>query len=474
MDLSKLSTEDLMALKAGDLSKVSTEGLHHLKGQQAEPGFVDDRKADIKAIPGRVGNLVAGAVRGAGSIGATLMAPKDVVSDLMDGKGLSLESNRRRREDMDQTLRDFGADTDSAQFRVGKLAGEVAGTAGAGGLVANGARAVGASAPVVNAIASGGFSGGGNALTRAAGGAINGAVTAGLVNPEDAGKGAVVGGVLPGAVQLAGKAGNAIYGAAQAGARRLMQSAIKPTPKQLDSGDANTAIDVLLQYGISPNKEGVNKLKDLIDAKNNEIAASIAASKATIGKDKVLDRLDDVRDVFRNQVRPQKDLSAIESVADDFAAHPQMPLPQTQIPVQQAQKLKQGTYKVLNGKYGEAGSAETEAQKGLARGLKEEIATAVPGIGPLNAEESRLIKTLDVAERRALLEMNKNPVGLTALANNPIAAAGFLADRSAAFKALAARLIHNAAPAAATGGNRLLGAAGNPLLRAAVASEASP
>src|SRR5438477_12541306 len=31
MDLSKLSTEDLMALKGGDLSKVSTEGLQALK-----------------------------------------------------------------------------------------------------------------------------------------------------------------------------------------------------------------------------------------------------------------------------------------------------------------------------------------------------------------------------------------------------------------------------------------------------------
>jgi hypothetical protein len=35
-DLTKLSTEDLMALREGDLSKVSTEGLMHLKGQSQE------------------------------------------------------------------------------------------------------------------------------------------------------------------------------------------------------------------------------------------------------------------------------------------------------------------------------------------------------------------------------------------------------------------------------------------------------
>lgn len=34
MDLSKLSTEDLMALKNGDITKVSTEGLNTLKSMQ--------------------------------------------------------------------------------------------------------------------------------------------------------------------------------------------------------------------------------------------------------------------------------------------------------------------------------------------------------------------------------------------------------------------------------------------------------
>jgi hypothetical protein len=109
-------------------------------------------------------------------------------------------------------------------------------------------------------------------------------------------------------------------------------------------------------------------------------------------------------------VSPTKDLGAIKGVADDFAAHPNLPAGDA-IPVQQAQEMKKGTYKVLSKKYGEAGSAETEAQKGLARGLKEEVANAVPGVEGLNAEESKLMTTLDVAERRALLEMNKNPVG---------------------------------------------------------------
>jgi hypothetical protein len=202
----------------------------------------------------------------------------------MDGKGLSLESNRQRRADMDATLKDFGADPNSILYKTGKLAGEVAGTAGAGGAVANGARAIGAAPELVAAIGSGGFTGGGNALVRAAGGAINGTATARLANPEDAGKGALFGGVLPGAVQLAGKAGSALYDAAQAGAKRLMQSAIKPTIAQLKSGDADTAVQTLLEYGISPTKEGVNKLKALVDDLNNQIKTKISGSTATVTK----------------------------------------------------------------------------------------------------------------------------------------------------------------------------------------------
>lgn len=166
------------------------------------------------------GNLAAGLVRGAGSIGATLVAPYDIAKDAIDGKGLSLDSNRQRRADMDSALGNMGAQTDSFGYGAGKLGGEIAGTAGAGGLVAN---AVGKFAPVAaSAIRSGGLSLGSgaptnmlaNAALRTVGGIVNGAITAAMVNPEDAGMGAVIGGLLPGAVKTAGVTGSAIKSAA--------------------------------------------------------------------------------------------------------------------------------------------------------------------------------------------------------------------------------------------------------------------
>jgi len=158
------------------------------------------------------GNLIGGAVRGAGSIGATLVAPYDIVQDLRSGKGLSLDSNRQRRADMDWALQDLGAQPDSMAFKGGKLGAEIAGTAGAGGLIARGASMLpGAAniAPLIESIGSGGFRAGGmqglsGLATRAAGGAITGGASAGLVNPEDAGLGAMVGGAVPAAAAVGG------------------------------------------------------------------------------------------------------------------------------------------------------------------------------------------------------------------------------------------------------------------------------
>lgn len=239
-------------------------------------------------------------------------------------------------------------------------------------------------------------------------------------------------------MSAASKTKNAATGAMQSGAQSLMYSALKPTLKQHVSGDAKIAVETLLKHGINPTAGGVEKLSAMIDDVNMQIADRIGASKAVIGRDKVSTYLDPVRSKFANQVNPTPDLVAIEKVAADFANRAEG------IPVQRAQSLKQGTYRVLKGKYGEEGVASTEAQKGLARGLKEEIAAAVPEIAGLNALDSQLIKTLSVAERRALMDMNKNPLGLSVLAHSPTGIAAFMADKSALFKSLVARMLNRA------------------------------
>lgn len=188
----------------------------------------------LGAIKQGAGNLVAGAVRGAGSIGATLLAPIDVVGDAIDGKGLSLESNRRRRAEMDAGLKNLGADTDSVLFKGGKLVGEIAGTAGAGGAVANAlgrSATIAANAPnALQALRTAGMSAGNatgiaNPIVRAVGGGISGGASAALVDPQEAATGAVVGAALPGALKVAGLTGRAVGQVASKAGRSVLPQA---------------------------------------------------------------------------------------------------------------------------------------------------------------------------------------------------------------------------------------------------------
>lgn len=168
-------------------------------------------KSQGERIGQQVLNAGAGALRGAGSIGASIMR---ILPNALGGD--TAEENAQRRTSMDQALGSLGADTDSLAYGGGKLATEIAGTAGAGGLLARGISAIpgaAAAAPnLINAIRTAGMTAGNggavaNALTRAAGGAVTGGVSAGMVNPEDAKTGAVVGGLAPGVIQGVGAAG---------------------------------------------------------------------------------------------------------------------------------------------------------------------------------------------------------------------------------------------------------------------------
>lgn len=243
--------------------------------------------------------------------------------------------------------------------------------------------------------------------------------------------------------------------------RRVMQSAVKPYVGDLRSGKAARAIETMLEEGYSPTRGSVEKMRAAIDDLNTEISQAIANSPATVNKAEVLRSLRPQLNKFKNQVNPSADVAAIRAAADEFFNHPDLQGTNV-IPVQKAQELKQGTYRVLGEKaYGELKSAQTEAQKTLARGLKEEIAKSVPEVAPLNARESALLNAARIAETRALMHGNKNLGGLAWLAKEPAAAIGFLADRSAPTMALGARGIYSLSD--------MLQAAGNdPLIKAGV------
>jgi hypothetical protein len=361
--------------------------------------------------------------------------------------------------------RRFGVNPQDPRFKAGQLTTDI----GIGLAVPTSGAAVASKIPAIAkyapAIASSGadLAGAKTASTltnlglRTGIGAGTGAITSGLINPDDIETGALLGGVL-------GNVPAAFTALTDRGSRRLMQSAIKPSVANLESGDASRAITTMLEEGVNPTQgrtifgKGLDTLQKKVTNLNTQISDIIKNSKGSVNKNTVVSYLDDMEKKALMQVAPESDLSAIQSVRDQFIAHP---LAQGQtIPIQLAQELKKGTYKALGGKaYGEISSASKEAQKGIARGLKEGIVEAEPAVAGLNAQESRLLNALNVSERRALMEANKDIVGLGSITPDLGRTLAFMADRNSAFKALLARMLYSTGRAAPSAPQGLLGVA---------------
>lgn len=257
-------------------------------------------------------NLLGGGLRGAGSIGSTLLLPVDMVKQKLRGDDFwSMKDNLERRKAMDEGLQEFGLDPTSKSYRVGKVAGEVAGTAGAGGLVANAGRAVlpaamaTRAAPVLTAIESGGMSTGlsptgflprlGDLALRSTGGAVNGAVSSAMVNPEDTMQGAAIGAALPPSLRLLGSAGSKIRNFVTAGGANqdLAKTAINQYGIPLGLGDATSSPVLKATQSIlndAPIIGGVGaKHKEAVQAGFNKAVGQTFGADATKLTPQVLD-----------------------------------------------------------------------------------------------------------------------------------------------------------------------------------------
>lgn len=286
----------------------------------------------------------------------------------------------------------------------------------------------------------------GGALTGG-GGLARTAVGAGLgaLSGEAAGATAEMGG-SPAAVATAGMlaptAAARAPAAMDASARYLMQSALKPTWADNRSGRGDRAVNTLLEEGVNPTRGGVHHLNTMIADLGNQVSGLLQQySGTTVDKNAVASRIQDVVDrINTTNPTPQTALQAVHNVYNDFIGNGLVP---RNIPVQDANRLKSGIYQAIRNSYGQLSGDHVEAQKALARGFKEEINAAVPEVVPLNARQGDLINARNVAERRALMEGNKNPAGLALLAHDPMAMLGHWASGSALAKSLAARALYS-------------------------------
>lgn len=276
-------------------------------------------------------NIGAGALRGAGSIGATILAPVDAAARAV-GIQNDFIGRTDRRQAMDEGLREMGANPDSLAYQGGKLSTEIAGTLAVPGALARGAGALGASPVLANSIRTAGMSTGAPLATRVAGGAVSGAASAGLVNPEDAGLGAVVGGALP------------MAGAVAKGIGRAARTAVGTT-----TGAGDDALRIAYESGkaggaqaqaLRENMRGQANMLDVLDdaranldtmraAKNaayRQNMASVQADKAVLDMAPIEKSIQDAigKFTFKGLPRNPQVLSALDEASQTVQAWRQL------------------------------------------------------------------------------------------------------------------------------------------------------
>lgn len=245
----------------------------------------------------------------------------------------------------------------------------------------------------------------------------------------------------------------------------LMQKALKPTQSVLNEyrTTAPKVVQTLLDEGVNVTEAGLAKLQRLFGETNDQIASAVAGANAEVPKATIASYVPEVAAKHASQANPVADLEAIKAVVDEFMQHP---LYQgDSLSVQATQRLKQGTYQQVGKKYGQVSSAGIEAQKGLARGAKEQVAANVPSVSALNARDTSLMAGMDAVGQRVAQSGNRDPVGFAWVTKNPTSFLAALVDRNPAVKSLIARGMYASA-------GKMAGVAPQ-VIRAAVAAIAS-
>ncbi len=188
--------------------------------------------------------------------------------------------------------------------------------------------------------------------------------------------------------------------------QKMYQSALKPSTT-LPTNEVRNIVSTGLENKIPVSAAGAQKLNGLIgdlgDAVKQQIQSGSKAG-ATIDPAAVASRADALKGRFANQVNPDADLAAIRGSQEQFLKNHPNP-----IPAVDAQTMKQGTYAQLKDKsYGELSSATVEAQKALARGIKEELEKQFPEIGAMNAQQGKFFGLDDALDRAVKRIDNRN------------------------------------------------------------------
>jgi hypothetical protein len=235
----------------------------------------------------------------------------------------------------------------------------------------------------------------------------------------------------------------------QGAGRYLMQSAIRPLVADLQRGKVPGAVETMLEQGYSPTNSGVaamrNKAGDYMRQVDDIIAGSNKVIPVAPAREKALALAQELRSGTQGPAKMQD----VQGVVKELENHPAVD-DAGLISAQDAQAMKQANYKDIGPSgYGLEVKAQTnrDTLKAITRALREGIEEAHPEVSDLNAKAGELINAAKVAQRRAMIEGNKDilPIGagVASALHNPVAALGLWANSSAAAKAALARALYS-------------------------------
>lgn len=297
---------------------------------QAQYSAKDESILKGRDEPTIIGDIAAGALRGAGSIGATILAPIDAAARALNkGQPVNIGgydiAGQDRRQAMDEALKTMGANPESLAFKTGKIASELAGTAGVGGALAKGASALGAAPGVVNALQTAGMAGP-NMLTRMGAGATVGGAAAGLVNPEDAALGAGIGAAVP-------VAGAVLKGAATIG-RKVLGGTTGVGDEALRQAYLSGKAGGPTAKAFTENMRGASQMDDVLAAakQNLEVMgaekqaayragmANIKADKSVLDLSNIAKSADDAMKMatYKGQVKNESAANALQAIKGEI------------------------------------------------------------------------------------------------------------------------------------------------------------
>lgn len=194
--------------------------------------------------------------------------------------------------------------------------------------------------------------------------------------------------------------------------QRLWASAVKPNSSRFPTqADQAGLFDTALENNIPLSISGKERLGSLMTGANDDITKIVtdgASRGDTVDAFNVANRIDELRPYYENQAVPSQFTGKLDDVQIGFVnEHPQ------NIPVDRAQQMKRDIYQENRKKYGETRTVGDEAEKAIARGLKEELNTLYPELSGLNEKFSKYID-LDGAITDALQRIGKHQLlGLT-------------------------------------------------------------